>query len=113
MNENAHTVHGSAARPWLECLAAQERYRIAPMFVGCPQCVARGKPSALEVRYDYDRLREFEPGSASDGIWRWQDLLPAIDPQNRISLGEGSTPLLKLKQWNGAAALYLKNETAN
>src|SRR6185369_14617534 len=47
------------------------------------------------------------------GIWRWQALLPPVEPPNRVSLGEGSTPLVALDGWSGRAQLLLKNETAN
>jgi threonine synthase len=30
----------------------------------------------------------------SGGLWRWAEILPVRDPQRRIHLGEGSTPLL-------------------
>jgi threonine synthase len=43
------------------------------------------------------------------GIWRWQDWLPRVGPENQISLGEGCTPLVRLDE----PRVWLKNETVN
>jgi threonine synthase len=59
-----------------------------------------GRP--LLVRYDLDRLkkevsRDDISNSKTNGLWRYAPLLPVADPQNRITLGEIITPLIKLK----------------
>ena len=100
-------------QPWLECLACQARFAVAPLFSGCPACQEAGRKSPLEVRYDYARLGGLEPDSSKPGIWRWHPLLPPVEPHNRVSLGEGNTPLVQLHGWSGSTRLYLKNETAN
>jgi threonine synthase len=46
-------------------------------------------------------------------MWKWGALMPRIAPGNRISLGEGNTPLLKLENWPRPASFYIKNETCN
>lgn len=54
--------------------------------------------------------------SEQPGIWRYARLLPVDDPAARISLGEGNTPLLRLKggdELAGHANLYVKNEGQN
>ena len=51
------------------------------------------------------------PGEA--GIWRWKTLLPPMAPENRLSLGEGSTSLLPVRAENRGPRLYIKNETSN
>lgn len=50
------------------------------------------------------------------GIWRWKELLPVADPQFRITLGEGDTPLLEICRMGremGMTHLYMKDESGN
>ncbi|HLZ71315.1 MAG TPA: threonine synthase [Dehalococcoidia bacterium] len=55
--------------------------------------------------------------STSRGVWRFGDLgLAAVAPAQRITLGEGSTPLIeapRLAEAIGIARLYLKLESQN
>jgi len=47
----------------------------------------------------------------SPGIWIWQDWLPACAPENRVTLGEGRTPLLRcprLGEGLGLSSLWVK-----
>ena len=49
-------------------------------------------------------------------MWRYEELLPVIQPENQISLGEGYTPLLPLKRLadkTGFNHLTLKDEGLN
>ena len=49
-------------------------------------------------------------------IWRFADLLPSIEPQFRLSLGEGNTPLLRSRRIGpsyGLDSLLFKVESAN
>ncbi|MEO0320296.1 MAG: threonine synthase [Pseudomonadota bacterium] len=59
-----------------------------------------GRP--LLVRYDLPRLREAldraDWEAREGGFWRYHELLPVADPDNRISLGEVMTPLIALSQ---------------
>jgi threonine synthase len=46
-------------------------------------------------------------------MWRYRELLPLVDDSNRITMGEGGTPLLHLKNLGlmlGCPNLYLKDE---
>ena len=59
-----------------------------------------GRP--LLVRYDLDKIkkeisREEISNSKIDGLWRYSPLLPVKNSEDRISLGEVITPLIKLK----------------
>jgi len=50
------------------------------------------------------------------GMWRWSELLPVFDPENRITLGEGDTPLLKMPRLGeqlGLNQLFVKDESLN
>jgi threonine synthase len=49
-------------------------------------------------------------------MWRWHELLPVYRIQNRVYLGEGDTPLLKLHHLGeklGLSNLYVKDESLN
>jgi threonine synthase len=49
-------------------------------------------------------------------IWKWQELLPAVPRQHRVTLGEGNTPLVasrRLGPGAGLPGLHFKLETAN
>ena len=50
------------------------------------------------------------------GMWRWHELLPVLNEENQIFLGEGDTPLLSLPHLErelGLSNLYLKDESSN
>lgn len=50
------------------------------------------------------------------GMWRWHELLPVIQKENQIFLGEGDTPLLSLPRLGkelGLINLYVKDESSN
>ncbi|MHB8575295.1 MAG: pyridoxal-phosphate dependent enzyme [Dehalococcoidia bacterium] len=54
--------------------------------------------------------------SVGSGIWRYEHYLPATAPQHRVTLGEGSTPLVeapRLAEAAGIARLYLKLDSQN
>ncbi|MHC4896057.1 MAG: threonine synthase [Planctomycetota bacterium] len=77
--------------------------------------VHESKP--LLVRYDLDRVRDaVQPDDISrrsPDLWRYTELLPLRDESNRVSLGEGMTPLLpcpRLGAELGAPNLYIKDE---
>lgn len=49
-------------------------------------------------------------------MWRYHELLPILNPENVVSLGEGFSPLLKLdhlKKELGLNSLYIKYEGSN
>jgi threonine synthase len=61
---------------------------------GCPEFVlgaVRLDPAGLR-RVVRERRMSYEPLFAS-GVWRWQELLPAIPREHIVSLGEGNVPL--------------------
>jgi threonine synthase len=79
------------------------------------ECAACG--GLLELRYDVATLRRRGPALLEGrGLWRYAPVLPIADPANRITLGEGGTPLLdcpRLARELGVRALSLKLEGAN
>ena len=76
-----------------------------------------GKP--LLVRYDLRKMGEIisrdDIGNNSEpGFWRYSFMLPVKKKENRISLGEVITPLIKLdesvKSFNFNSPVYIKDE---
>lgn len=99
----------------LECSECGQTYNAYELHNLCPQC-----SSPLWVRYDLDRARReldrerFAARPAS--LWRWQELLPIDDLAQRIDLGEGGTPLLRIDRLAaqlGFANVWLKDEGRN
>jgi threonine synthase len=99
----------------LECSECGQTYTAHELHNLCVKC---GAP--LWVRYDLDRARReldrdrFAPRLAS--LWRWAELLPIDDLTERIDLGEGGTPLLRVDRLAtqlGLADVWLKDEGRN
>ena len=74
----------------------------------------------LYPRYDLQSLRSsFQPDALRDReptLWRYHEVLPVRDAWNRISLGEGFTPLLhvpRLADALGVEKLWIKDEGQN
>ena len=99
----------------LECSGCGEKYSHAEVHTFCPNC-----QSCLLPRYDLEAVRirvdRDEIALRSRGMWRWQELLPVVNPENHIFLGEGDTPLLSLprvQEQLGLSNLYVKDESSN
>ncbi|MDZ4343867.1 MAG: threonine synthase [Candidatus Binatia bacterium] len=96
------------------CARCDKRFALSQLLNLCP-C---GSP--LLVRYDLQKAkRVFVKSSLEDrvaSLWRYRELLPLQDDVNRISLGEGCTPLLDAKQLGGGLGLrrlWIKDEAQN
>jgi len=78
----------------LECSATGERYDIDTVH----NLSAAGKP--LLVRYDLDALRAAMPRPVYEGrgpdLWRYRELLPVREEAHMLSLGEVTTPLVRM-----------------
>ena len=99
----------------LECALCSTTYDAAQTWNLCPQC---GKP--LLARYDLEaakgKLARDEIRARAPNLWRYSELLPIQDPQYRLCLGEGFTPLIharRLGQTVGFDGLYIKEEGLN
>ena len=95
----------------LECSVTGERYD-----AGTVQNLSRtGMP--LLVRYDLKTAREnWNRDWLANGprsMWRYAPVLPVSKPSAMVSLGEGWTPLMKLKRYGGLKNLWLKDEGIN
>jgi threonine synthase len=77
-------------------------------------CASCGGP--LFARYSRGRLDRDASSERSHSIWRWHEMMPIEDPANIVSLGEGSTPLLRADRLGTAAGfsdLWIKDEGNN
>ncbi|HEX2697912.1 MAG TPA: threonine synthase, partial [Anaerolineales bacterium] len=99
----------------LECPECGKHYDAVRIQTICPDC-----KSPLLARYNLDAARRSVKRSAISarprGLWRWAEILPVRDEKNRITLGEGDTPLLpapRLGDSIGLKNLYIKDESSN
>ena len=116
-NSSVHTHHNGStimSAKWrLVCTScgANDLPTTRPL-VACPNCDG----TWLEPVFDYAQLAPHLTERISKrrySMWRFRELLPLNDDQNRITMGEGGTPLLHLKNLGlmlGCPNLYLKDE---
>ena len=81
----------------------------------CPAC---GR--VLYARYDLDAIgKNTSPNAFIDrpsNMWRFFEMMPVIDIDNLVTLGEGGTPLMRAKNLGktlGLDNLYIKDEGLN
>ena len=99
----------------LECSGCGKHYAHEQIHTFCPIC-----QSPLLSVYDLKRacqdVDRLEISRRKKGMWRWHELLPVLNEENQIFLGEGDTPLLSLphleKELN-LSHLYVKDESSN
>jgi threonine synthase len=89
----------------LECALCSLEHEANVLQNLCREC---GKP--LLVRYDLAKaaqtLTKDSLKMRESSLWRYREVLPVIDPQNVVSLGEGWTPLFVAERL--AATLRIK-----
>ena len=74
------------------------------------------KPSAADLKSQWRNRRLSLSTVDLSGVWRFRELLPAIDDQEVITLREGNTPLYELPQCariTGVPRLYAKHQGMN
>ncbi len=98
----------------LSCPRCRRTFPLGKVMNLCP-C---GSP--LLVRYDLQKMRgSVSKSSLKDRpscLWRYREWLPLEDPENRVSLGEGYTPLIetpRLADDLKIAKLLIKDEARN
>ncbi len=87
----------------LECSYTGERYEagaVHGLSAAAKPLLVRYDLAALERLACKDALRERE-----DGFWRYREFLPVVKLENRITLGEVMTPLIRLKHTEKAAGV--------
>ncbi|HLF07684.1 MAG TPA: threonine synthase [Thermoplasmata archaeon] len=99
----------------LECSECGERHDGGRLQTVCVKC-----DHALLARYDLEQIKEnakpraLQKGAAN--LWRWAIFLPVRDERYRVTLGEGSTPLLDARRIDeklGLRDLHIKEEGLN
>ncbi len=95
----------------LECPKCKSEHNPHQLTQLCPDC---GAP--LLVRYDLEKIKanfkkEELPHRKPD-LWRYREMLPLVDEQYKVTLGEGMTPLLSLDKLGKKLGieLYVKDE---
>src|SRR5687768_7959779 len=99
----------------LECSNCRREYSHHELHTFCLSC-----QSPLLSIYDLGSARQQvdrdEISRRRKGMWRWQELLPVLEKENQVFLGEGDTPLLSLPNLEkelGLTNLYVKDESSN
>jgi len=99
----------------LECSHCGHAYDADQLIRLCPQCelplLARYDIEKAKASIDRDAL-----ASRPASMWRFHEMLPVRDLENRIDLGEGGKPILKLKHLSRSMGLnnvYIKDEGQN
>jgi len=97
----------------LRCRECGREYPLNPIY-SCEFCFG-----PLEVAYDYDGIRQAVSRDAiaagPSTLWRYAHFLPC-DPQFKVDIGTGYTPLIRadrLAKAVGLDTLWLKNDTVN
>src|SRR4030095_16578889 len=96
----------------LQCSGCGREYPHKEIHTFCPDC-----QSPLLAIYDLQSARQQvdrdKISRRSKGMWRWHELLPVLNRENQIFLGEGDTPLLSLPHLEnelGISHPYVKDE---
>lgn len=99
----------------LQCSHCGDLFDADKIQTFCTKCQ---KP--LLVRYDLaatrKKLDRDEISHRPRGMWRWGELLPVLDEDNIVTLGEGDAPLLPLPHLGASLGLknvYAKDESFN
>ncbi len=95
----------------LRCIECGATYPVT-YRLECEKC--RG---LLELTYDLEALRKRGPTAFQEsGLWRYAPVLPIQNPEHRVTLGEGLTPLLdcpRLAKSLGVKRLLIKFDGTN
>jgi threonine synthase len=105
----------------LRCVRCGKTYELTRLFEGCSHCKEEKSVSNLIVSYDYEKIKEAIKKNhwekkKDGGIWKYSELLPGKNEKNKVTLGEGGTPLLPCKRMGKELDLdsfYVKDESRN
>ena len=99
----------------LECSECKHTWPHRELQTVCPDC---GAP--LLARYDLTaaraKLDREEISAQPRGMWRWRELLPVLESDHEVTLGEGDSPLLPAPRLAGSLDLHnisIKDESRN
>ena len=95
-----------------ECLDCGDRSVYLPHITNCPQCGSLWR----QARYDYPSLSQTLPALIARrpfDLWRYRELLPVLDYNASLSMGEGGTALIHAKNLGmmlGCPYIFIKDE---
>ncbi|WP_312908350.1 threonine synthase [Natronosalvus caseinilyticus] len=96
-----------------ECYDCGSTYDLEHTEFPCPEC-----GGILDPKYDYDAIdvsrEEIETRNGS--MWKYRELLPILDTDDIVSMGEGNTPVVEcpeLAEEMGVARVAIKDEGQN
>lgn len=98
--------------PHLTCAQCGYREPFERAIHQCPECGG----DWLDVTYDYEAVAQDWPEALRSrpfDMWRYRELLPLRNEANRVTMGEGGTPLLRavnLGLMLGCPHIYVKDE---
>jgi len=96
----------------VKCLECNSEFEYHLGLDSCPNC----KGAWLDAAYDYQAVAEiWENGltGRSNSLWRYIELLPKVDPEDLISMGEGNSPLIratKIQKRLNHPVIFIKDE---
>jgi len=96
----------------VQCLECNQEFAYYPGVDRCPQC----NGVWLDARYDYPAVAELWQngiGNRVNSLWRFAELLPILDQEKIVTMGEGQTPLCRAKRTEarlGHPAIFIKDE---
>lgn len=109
MNELASVTSKAT---FLRCSQCDKMYDLHSLQTYAPCC---GKPLLVDYHHD-SSFSKLDLVSRSKTMWRYLEMLPVQDPNNIVSLGEGMTPIISLKNISdrhGFRNIILKDESFN
>ena len=95
----------------VKCLECGHEMEFYPGLDHCPAC--RGV--WLDAQYNYKELAKIWQNGLQgrvNSLWRYLELLPIVEPEQIISMGEGQSPLLravKLQKRLGHPTIFIKD----
>ena len=85
-----------------------------------PRRLSPSSEKPLLARYDLEKAKETMTKenllSRRNDMWKYEEILPVLDNNNIVSLGEGNTPLMKMNNLSNVLDiknLYVKDESNN
>ena len=99
----------------LECEFCKKKLDADKIWNLCPDC---GKPLLAKYNLSGTGLEKIKSNLSKrePNLWRYHELLPVQDPESRLTLGEGFTPLIhahRLGKQFGFNSLFIKDEGLN
>jgi threonine synthase len=106
------TTNISSYLSGLKCLECGHHMGFYPGLDRCPAC----QGVWLDAEYDYEavaRIWRKELWSRVNSLWRYRELLPILDAEKIVTMGEGQSPLVRALKWQKRVehpAIFIKDE---